>query len=710
MVESALKNQGFQRQVDVYLELQKKLGARLREVLEAQYSLELENIPVEIPPDLQFGELATPIAFELARKLRKAPKIIAQEIVAALGAMEGFAGFEVAGAGYINARLDRVAGVRMVADAAVVCPTAGGHVLVEHTSINPNKAAHVGHLRNAILGDTFVRLLRAAGHKVDVQNYIDNTGVQVADVVVGFMNIEKKSRAEIEALSRQPRFDYYCWDLYARVSQWYEQDKQNLKARAQTLHAIEDASSETAAIAELISTAVLRRHLETMDRLDIEYDFLPEESEILHLHFWDAAFVKLKEAGVLTYENEGKNKGCWVMRRAGTGRVARAPSPATADAKKKANGSDNAGDLDDTLMEIPLKPGVDIRPSDISEEDQKVIVRSNGTVGYVGKDIAYHMWKFGLLGRDFAYRRFYRYPDRHDCWISAMQGEKNHPHFGDVAEIYNVIDARQSEAQNTVIEALRGLGHNEAADHYTHFSYEMVALTPRCAAELGYTLSEEDKTRSYIEVSGRKGFGVKADDLLDQLIVSAKSEVDSRHPQLTDADRLSIATQIAIGALRYFMLKFTKQSVIAFDFKEALSFEGETGPYAQYAVVRAASIFKKAAIDPETFCRDIANKVSAADLGKFLEGEKGNEFWELWLAASKTSYLVDQCIATTEPAHLAKHVFQLAQLFNTFYHRNPILSEPDEKRKYFLLATVAVVRRELIRTLAIMGITVPPAM
>ncbi len=498
-------------------------------------------------------------------------------------------------------------------------------------------------------------------------------------MVVGFTQIEKKSRAEIEALTRQPRFDYYCWDLYARVSQWYEQDKQNLQVRAQTLHGIEDATSETAAIAELISTAVLRRHLETMDRLDIEYDFLPRESEILHLHFWDAAFIKLKEAGVLTFENEGKNKGCWVMRRAGT--VATTEDTADTEQAEK-----------------------------ISEEDQKVIVRSNGTVGYVGKDIAYHMWKFGLLGRDFAYRKFYRYPNQHDCWISAMKGEKDHPHFGDVAEIYNVIDARQSEAQNTVIEALRGLGHNEAADHYTHFSYEMVALTPRCAAELGYTLSEEDKTRSYIEVSGRKGFGVKADDLLDQLIASAKNEVDSRHPQLTEAERLSIATQIAIGALRYFMLKFTKQSVIAFDFKEALSFEGETGPYAQYAVVRATSIFKKAAIDPDSFGGDVAGKVSAADLAKFLAGDNADEFWELWLTASKTSYLVDQCIATTEPAYLAKHVFQLAQLFNTFYHRHPILSEPDEKRKQFLLATVAVVRRELIRTLAVMGITVPPVM
>src|SRR5207245_4904666 len=313
-----------------------------------------------------------------------------------------------------------------------------------------------------------------------------------------------------------------------------------------------------------------------------------------------------------------------------------------------------------------------VQPGDnVSEEDQKVIVRSNGTAGYVGKDIAYHMWKFGLLGRDFAYRKFYRYPNQHDCWISTTppddrNPEKDHPHFGDVSEIYNVIDARQSEAQNTVIEALRGLGHGEAADHYTHFSYEMVALTPGCAAELGYTLSEEDKARSYIEVSGRKGFGVKADDLLDQLIASAKKEVDSRHPQLSEGERLGIATQIAIGALRYFMLKYTKQSVIAFDFKEALSFEGETGPYAQYAVVRATSIFRKAGVDADAFCDTLTVTSSPDSLATYLSGDVGNEFWELWLAASKTSYVIDQCIATTEPAYLAKHVFQLAQLSNTF--------------------------------------------
>jgi arginyl-tRNA synthetase len=668
----------------LYRYLEDRLAQRIVEFLRGRYpDAALPKVVIEQPPKVELGEFAIPV-FPFAKPLRTAPLKIAEAIRAELGTTEGIAELQVAPPGYLNVKVDRAWMVAaLAADRKAPANIPSGKILVEHTSINPNKAAHIGHLRNAILGDTFVRLLRSVGREVDVQNYIDNTGVQVADVVVGFTHIEKKSRSEIEALTRQPRFDYHCWDLYARVSQWYEQDPKNKQTRQQTLHAIEDATSETAAIAELISTAVLRRHLETMDRLDIEYDFLPRESEILHLHFWDAAFAKLKDSGVLTFESEGKNKGCWVMRRAGT--------------TSKAS---STGDTQGT--------------DQISEGDQKVIVRSNGTVGYVGKDIAYHMWKFGLLGRDFSYRKFYRYPNQHDCWISTTPDDKaaetNHPHFGDVAEIYNVIDARQSEAQSTVIEALRGLGHNEAVDHYTHFSYEMVALTPRCAAELGYTLSEEEKTRSYIEVSGRKGFGVKADDLLDQLIASAKSEVDSRHPQLTEAERVSVATQIAIGALRYFMLKFTKQSVIAFDFKEALSFEGETGPYAQYAVVRATSILKKATIDPDIFCKEVADIISPADLTQFLTGEAASAIWELWLAASKTSYIIDQCIATTEPAYLAKHAFQLGQLFNTFYHRHPILSEPDEKRKQFLLATVAVVRRELIRTLAVMGITVPPVM
>ena len=665
----------------MYRHLERRLALQVREFLRRTYDLNLPKIVIEQPPKVEFGEYALPLAFELAKKLRKAPRKIAEEIVNGVDPIPGFEKLEIAGAGYINARLRREEmAAALAGDERPPAEAPSGKILVEHSSINPNKAAHVGHLRNAILGDTFVRLLKFAGREVDVQNYIDNTGVQVADVVVGFLNIEKKSRAEIEQLARQPRFDYYCWDLYARVSQWYAEDKQNLQVRQQALHAIEEGNNESAAVAEVISVAVLRRHLETMDRLDIEYDFLPRESEILRLHFWDAAFAKLKEGGALSLETEGKNKGCWVMRRAGTAKAETAQAAAGAET------------------------------DEVAEEDQKVIVRSNGTVGYVGKDIAYHLWKFGLLGRDFGYRKFYRYPNGHDCWISTAVGALDHPHFGNVAEIYNVIDARQAEAQNTVIEALRGLGYNQQADHYTHFSYEMVALTPRCGAELGYQLSDEDKSRPYIEVSGRKGFGVKADDLLDRLIVSAKNEVDGRHPQLTEAERTTIATQIAVGALRYFMLKFTKSSVIAFDFKEALSFEGETGPYAQYAVVRAANIFRKGGFDPEEFGRKAADSVSTDDLARHLAGDAANEIWELWLAAAKTSYIIDQSIATTEPAYLAKHAFQLAQLFNAFYHRYPILSEADEGRKKFLLATVAVVRRELTRVLAVMGISVPAVM
>jgi arginyl-tRNA synthetase len=652
----------------VYRFLQRRLTAHIRTFLREKYQVELANIVVEQPPKIEMGEYALPFSFELAKKLRKAPRKIAEEIVSSIPPLEGFRPFEVAGAGYINARVDRAAlAAELVTGREHPVPFEHpGKILVEHTSINPNKAAHVGHLRNSILGDTFVLLLRAAGREVDVQNYIDNTGVQVADVVVGFVHIEKKSKDEIAALiASDPKFDFYCWDLYARVSQWYKEDKANEQTRGEALHAIEKGGNDYAWIAELISTAVLRRHLETMDRLNIEYDFLPRESEILHLHFWAKAFEQLKEKGVLYFETEGKNEGCWVMTRAGR--------------EKSTEGPD---------------------------EEAKVIVRSNGTVGYVGKDVAYHMWKFGVLGMDFGYRRFFQYPNGKQAWISTdpNRGESDHPHFGGVAEIYNVIDARQADPQETVKQAIRLLGYEDQAAHYTHFSYEMVALTPRCAMELGYDVSAEDQGKSYIEVSGRKGFGVKADDLMDKLIEKALAEVDSRHPELDESERRNIAKQIAMGALRYFMLKFTRPTVIAFDFKEALAFEGETGPYAQYAIVRASNIFRKGNTTPEEVL------AKPADFNRFFEDESGTEIWQLWLLAAQTSNVIDQCIAQAEPAYLAKHAFQMAQQFNNFYHRHHILHETDDARKHFLMATAAVVRRELIRVLAVMGVEAPPVM
>jgi arginyl-tRNA synthetase len=674
----------------MYRTIQQTLLARIQAILIAKYDITLTNLVVEQPPSIALGELALPVAFELAKRLRKAPRAIATELAAELTAalpeLPGVTSVEVAGAGYLNIRLDRTAAVRRIAADQHADIGGPGFRLVEHTSINPNKAAHIGHLRNAILGDTFQRLLRPdnfkRGYEVGVQNYIDNTGVQVADVVVGLVYLEGKtltSTRELltELLETNQRIDFYCWDLYARVSQWYTADPEHAAARKQirldTLHALELGNNDTAEIADLISTAVLRRHLDTMQRLNIEYDFLPRESEILSLHFWDAARALMLEKGVLYLETAGKNKGCYVMRRAGT------------EAIIAHEGTD------------PGQP----------DEDAKVIVRSNGTVTYVGKDIAYHLWKFGLLpGKDFGYSEFHEYPS-HCCWIStAGPSDPGHPTFGHADHIYNVIDSRQNDPQNNVIAALRGMGYNQAADNYTHFSYEMVALTPRCAIELGYTISDEDRGKSYIEVSGRKGFGVKADDLIDQLIAAAKSEVDTRHPEIEAHERLTIATQIAVGALRYFMLRFSRNTVIAFDFKDALSFEGETGPYVQYAIVRAANIFRKA----NTTEAESLAAIAALDLGNLLDTEEGSSLWETWLLASKLTLLIEQCIATAEPAYLAKYAFQLAQQFNNFYHRHHVLHETDPTRKALLLATAAVAQREMTRALGYLGIEAPPVM
>src|ERR1700729_319520 len=674
----------------MYRTIQLSLQARIQAILSAKYDISLAQLAVEQPPSIALGELSLPVAFELAKRLRKAPRVIATELAAELTAalpeLEGVASVEVAGAGYLNIRLDRAATVRRIAADQHADIGGPGFRLVEHTSINPNKAAHIGHLRNAILGDTFQRLLRPdtykTGFEVGVQNYIDNTGVQVADVVVGLVYLEGKtltSTRELltELIETNQRIDFYCWDLYARVSQWYTADPEHAAARKQirldTLHALELGNNDTAEIADLVSTAVLRRHLETMQRLNIEYDFLPRESEILNLHFWDAARTLMLEKGVLYLETAGKNKGCYVMRRAGN------------EAMIAHEGTG------------PNQP----------DEDAKVIVRSNGTVTYVGKDIAYHLWKFGLLpGKDFGYKKFHQYPT-HTCWISTDgPSDPGHPVFGKADAIYNVIDSRQNDPQNNVVQALRGMGFTEAADRYTHFSYEMVALTPRCAIDLGYPISEEDQKRAYIEVSGRKGFGVKADDLLDQLIAAAKSEVDTRHPDLTEAERETIAKQIGVGALRYFMLRFTRNTVIAFDFKDALSFEGETGPYVQYAIVRAANIFRKANTTPEASTAAIAT----LDLGNILDTEDGASLWETWLLTSKLTLLIDQAFNTAEPAYLAKYAFQLAQQFNNFYHRHHILNETDPTRKALFLATAAVAQREMTRALAYLGIEAPPVM
>ncbi len=655
------------------------LVARIRAALAAhirQHYQQDVTIVTEKPPRIEMGEAATPVCFELAKRLKRAPRQIAQEMAAQLPSIEGIERVEVAGGGYVNFYFSRAAFLGAClkeADAPIAgAPSDAPKCIVEHTNINPNKAAHIGHLRNAVLGDTFVRLLRRSGQRVEVQNYIDNTGVQVADVVIGFLRIAGKTPAEVRVLASEPKFDYYCWDLYASVSRFFEEDKTRLGLRGEMLKSIEEGAGEAAEMANIVAPAIVHCHLQTMQRLGIEYDLLPRESEILHLKFWDAAFELLKQRNAIHLAASGKNAGCWVMR-------------------LDDGSADGSGEGDD--------------------DDAKIIVRSNGTVTYVGKDIAYQLWKFGLLGRDFHYQKFHTYPAGHILWSSvSTAGDPAAPAFGRAAIVYNVIDARQAYLQNVVTAGLRALGYEEQANRSIHFSYEIVALTPRCAAELGYTLNEEDARKPYVEVSGRKGLGVKADDLLDRLEAAARAEVDERHPDTPDVERAAIAHAIAIGALRYFLLKFTRTAIIAFDFKDALSFEGETGPYCQYAVVRARNIFRKLREQQPDFDPASLEAVDAYEAAELFAGPEGNAFWELAFLAASLDTQIDAAASAQEPAFVAKYAFQLAQAFNLFYHHHHILTESDPAKKKFLLQLSRLVEVQLVAALELLGIESPEKM
>ncbi len=666
--------------------LEKRIAEAFASRIESLYGVS-GAAQTEQPKQSSFGEIAVPAAFQLARQLKKAPKAIAGDLAAAVGGIEGVGSFEIAGNGYINVRLDRgyygagllAGGVRGPGGA-----TAGNaaKVIIEHTNINPNKAAHIGHLRNAILGDTFVRMLRATGRNVEVQNYIDNTGVQVADVVVGFKHLENRTPHDIRKLIETTRFDYLCWDLYARISSYYGEHPESLQWRRDMLHAIEHGEGPDAEIGHLVADAIVKTHLATMWRLNIVYDVLPRESEILHLKFWATAFELLKQRKAIYFETEGKNKGCWVM----PGSAFRASSKA-AEESKTAGGSK----ADDAAE---------------AEDDSKVIVRSNGTVTYVGKDIAYQLWKFGLLGKDFYYHKWHVYPNGHEVWASTDVPHPEAPPFGRGSRVYNVIDSRQSYLQDVVVAGLRALGYEQQAENSVHFSYEMVALSPRTCVEMGIELSEEDKRRPYVEVSGRKGLGVKADDLIDKLIEKALEEVTSRHAEESGESNRKAATAIAVAALRYFMLKYTRNSVIAFDFGEALAFEGETGPYVQYATVRARKILQKLGDRGEKL-PDFASALSKDAMARQLTDE---DLWQLLLAVSKADAAIERAVQSGEPSHVARFAFQLAQSFSSFYQKFHVLDEPDPERKTFLLWMTDYFRSQLERTLDVLGIEVPEYM
>jgi arginyl-tRNA synthetase len=662
------------------LPVQERIRAHVTGLLSGLYSLEPSDsaiVALEYPPNRDLGDLGTPIAFELARRLRKAPRVIAQEIAEAFGTLDGVTQVVAAPNGYLNVFLERRGFLlSRLAPGANAVPPVAAKAIVEHTAINPNKAAHIGHLRNSALGDTLVRVLRFRGVPVEVQNYIDDTGVQVADVVVGFRILQEKTLDQIRAIADSTRFDYYCWDLYSQVTEWYGGDPERLTHRSATLHDIERGGSDAAAIAEFVADRIVRYHLKTMARMNVDYDLLTWEGDILRLKFWAQAFEVLKASGAVYLQTEGRLAGCWVMA------------------------------IEDGEESGP-EPGTETAP-----EREKVIVRSNGVVTYVGKDIAYQFWKLGLLGRDFRYRVFVDDPQK-PLWATCSTGGKeDHPPFGRAAYVYNVIDVRQAYLQKLLKQALVAAGHPDGAEHSHHFSYEMVALSHATARELGHAPDpdSDDAKRPFVEVSGRKGLGVKADDLLDTLMGNASREVAARNAALSGGEAEGIGQMIGIAAVRYFLIKFSRAKVIVFDLEEALSFEGESGPYIQYAVVRANNIFQKLlqrdGLD-ETALLASLKDLPAAEIA----GDNGShEVWALVLEASRLDEIVEQVIRTLEFSVLAKYAFSLAQDFNAFYHRSQILNEERDDVRRWRAGAVIYLRDQLTRALDLMGISVPPRM
>jgi arginyl-tRNA synthetase len=673
--------------------------ARLREhiaqVLSQLYGLESGAVPsivLESPPNRDLGDLGTPVAFELARRLRKAPRVIASEIAAASAAVPGVRQVVAAPNGYLNFFLDRSTFLRerLTPGAAGTAAPRDGKAIVEHTAINPNKAAHIGHLRNAALGDTLVRALRFRGTRVEVQNYIDDTGVQVADVVVGFREIERKSLEEIRQIADSTRFDYFCWDLYARVTEWYDGDKARLAVRASTLHDIEHGGNDNAAAAAFIADRIVRCHLKTMARLNVDYDLLTWEGDILRLKFWAQAFEVLKAKGAVYLRADGRLAGCWVM-----------PIQEDLDAPADAEGP---GVTPEGIIDAPEEGA--------EAEREKVIVRSNGVVTYVGKDIAYQFWKLGLLGRDFQYRTFVERPDGPLWATCSTDGAVAHPPFGGASYVYNVIDVRQSYLQKLLKQALIAVGNPEGAERSHHFSYEMVALSHDTARELGHAPApdSEEARKPFVEVSGRKGLGVKADDLIDTLIQKATEEVVKRNPEFSAADTARVASMLAVAAVRYFMVKFSRGKVIAFDLGEALNFTGESGPYIQYAVVRANKIVQnleeRLGVSEAALVQSLATVPSTE-----LDGANGShEVWALVLEAARLDDVVEQVIRTLEFSVLAKWAFSLAQSFSGFYHTAHILKEERDDVRRWRAAAVIYVRTQLARALDLMGIEVPARM
>jgi arginyl-tRNA synthetase len=638
---------------DVHAELTRAVRAAL-DALGAGADVEAVVEPSARP---EFGDWSTPAPLRAARVLRRSPMQIAEELRARLADTGApyVREWTVSPPGYVNARLDDTTWApAVIADALALDPARPvalpggaapepGKTLVEHTNINTNKAAHVGHLRNACLGDSVSRILRRTGHTVEINNYIDDTGVQVADVIVGLRELG------MDPTPDEP-YDQFCSRVYVEVMRRYEQDPTLVDKRRETLRHIEERDNEVAQYAKDLARRIVQAHLDTMRRFGIGYDLLTWESDILELGFWRRAFEMLRERGVIVYVEEGKNAGCWVM----PWDDGEAAGASTEDEPEAAADAEAA----------------------------KILVKSDGVATYTAKDIAYQLWKFGLLGLDFHYRRWNpAQPDSPATTTSdAAAADLDNVGFGNASRVVNVIDARQAYPQKVVKQAVRRLGFHEQAERSIHLDYEVVALSARAAQELGL---EVEEGRTMVALSGRKGIEVRADDLLDAAVPRVRDKAQSDEA----------ARSLAAGAVRYYLQKFGLSQIIAFDFGEALRTTGDTGVYVQYAHARSAGILRKVADDQQP----------PVVYGELHPSERAL----LLRLDAYRSALADAAEALSPPV-LCTYTFSLASALSDFYeHTDPIVREQNPAIRRFRRALVAATRATLGDALATLGIDAP---
>src|SRR6266702_6095642 len=610
--------------------------ATITYLAQVQIDFDIEQLPFDLRFSAQtsFGDYSMPVMpWAGKNKLGRPPVSIAEPLAEVLREMHDPAIDEitVTKPGFLNFRLNRPTMGKAIIERVLEAGADFGHndagigtkVIVEHTAINSNKAAHVGHLRNSCLGDTAVRMLRSQGYNVEAENYIDDSGAQVADVVVGFILLNNSILELPEGNQQIPGepFDYFCSRVYVAVGKAYEAEPELLELRKTILHAIEHGSEpesgpDYSVMAADLSRKIVRAHLATMARLNISYDLLTWESAILHAGLWKRTFEMLRERGVLEHPETGKLAGCWIL---------------------------------------PFGEG-EVQTEEGDRTSDKILVKSDGTATYTGKDIAYQLWKFGLsddLGVQFHFVLWGLQHDRRMLWTmrakednNTIEEEADPRRFGHAKWVINVIDVRQSYPQQVVYESLRRLGYVEQADHSTHLAYEVVTLSAATAASLGVDTSDG---REFYAMSGRKGIEIKADDLINAAIAKMKEA----KPDLSD----ETAAILAASAIRYFMIRFGPQQVIALDMDEVLRANGDTGVYLQYAYARANSSLRNL----EESDYQLAERLER------LPDQLEQSEWELLRHLDAYPRTLEDASRQLAPHMLASYVYDLAANFSDFY-------------------------------------------